>query len=83
MLSVTVSSEGNVKLPKKVREILQVKPGARINFHLERDEVRMRADGAECVRQLSGSLRKYAQAGSRNPRSAVKETVARAAAQEG
>jgi len=54
--TATVTSKGQVTLPKQVRETLKVKPGDQIDFVLDADgEVRVRA-GRFDVRDLKGLL---------------------------
>ena len=56
MPTATVTSKGQVTLPKQVRETLKVKPGDQIDFVLDADgEVRVRA-GRFDVRDLKGLL---------------------------
>jgi AbrB family looped-hinge helix DNA binding protein len=57
MPTATVTSKGQVTLPQKVREVLRVRPGDRIDFVLgENGEVRVRA-GELDVSELRGLLR--------------------------
>ena len=56
MPTATVTSKGQVTLPKKVREALKVKPGDQIDFVLGAEgEVRVRA-GRFDARDLKGLL---------------------------
>lgn len=56
MPTATLTSKGQLTLPKKVREVLRVKPGDRVDFILHGpDEVRLRA-GRHDVRDLKGLL---------------------------
>ena len=56
MPTATVTSKGQVTLPKKVREALKIKPGDQIDFVLDAEgEVRVRA-GRFDVRDLKGLL---------------------------
>jgi AbrB family looped-hinge helix DNA binding protein len=56
MPTSTVTSKGQVTLPKKVREALRVKPGDQVDFVLDpKGEVRVRA-GRRDVRELRGLL---------------------------
>ncbi len=75
MPTATVTSKGQVTLPKKVREALRVRPGDQIDFVLEGEgEVRVRA-GRFDVRDLRGLLRRPG----RSPVSleAMEEAIAR------
>jgi antitoxin PrlF len=56
MPTATVTSKGQVTLPRKVREALRVRPGDRIDFVLGADgEVRVRA-GEVDVSEIRGLL---------------------------
>ncbi len=56
MPTATVTSKGQVTLPRKVREALRIRPGDRIDFVLdETGEVRVRA-GELDVNELRGLL---------------------------
>lgn len=58
MPSATVTSKGQVTIPRKVREALRVRPGDRIDFVLGEDgEVRVRAAEVD-VSELRGLLRR-------------------------
>jgi AbrB family looped-hinge helix DNA binding protein len=56
MPTATVTSKGQVTIPKKVREILRIGPGDRIEFVVDDEgEVRVSA-GRNDVRDLKGLL---------------------------
>jgi len=56
--TATLTSKGQVTLPKQVRETLKVKPGDQIDFVLDAEgEVRVRA-GRFDVRDLKGLLQR-------------------------
>ncbi|HET7295449.1 MAG TPA: AbrB/MazE/SpoVT family DNA-binding domain-containing protein [Vicinamibacteria bacterium] len=56
MPTATVTSKGQVTLPKKVREALRIKPGDQVDFVLESEgAVRVRAARND-VRDLKGIL---------------------------
>jgi AbrB family looped-hinge helix DNA binding protein len=56
MPTATVTSKGQVTLPLKVREVLRIRPGDRIDFIVdERGEVRLRA-GEVDMSELKGLL---------------------------
>ena len=58
MPTATVTSKGQVTLPRKVREALRIRPGDRIDFVLGEDgEVRLRAGDLD-VSDLRGLLRR-------------------------
>ena len=85
MLSSKVSAKGQITLPKRVRQALDIKPGERLLFLVEDQTVVLRPMGPTSARALAGSLRRYA--GTRRTagktRDTVKKEVARAAAHEG
>ena len=75
MPTATVTSKGQVTIPRKVREALRVRPGDRIDFVLGEDgEVRVRA-GEVDVSELRGLLHRSG----RRPVSieAMEEAIAR------
>jgi antitoxin PrlF len=56
--TATVTSKGQVTLPRKIREALRIRPGDRVDFVLdENGEVRVRA-GDQDVSALRGLLRR-------------------------
>jgi AbrB family looped-hinge helix DNA binding protein len=58
MPTATVTSKGQVTLPRKIREALKIRPGDRIDFVLGADgEVRVRV-GEVDVTELRGLLRR-------------------------
>lgn len=58
MPTATVTSKGQVTLPRRIREALRVRPGDRIDFVLaENGEVRVRAREVD-VSELRGLLRR-------------------------
>jgi len=85
MLTAKISSKGQITLPSRVRQALDVKPGERVVFVVEDKTVILRPMGPASAQALAGSLRKYARAAKPGGevRRAVKKEVARAAAQEG
>jgi AbrB family looped-hinge helix DNA binding protein len=85
MLTAKISAKGQITLPKKIRQVLEVEPGERVMFVVEDKAVVLRALGPSSARALAGSLRCYA---GRSPdtglvRAVVKKEVGRAAAREG
>jgi antitoxin PrlF len=57
MPTATVTSKGQITLPRKVREALRIRPGDRIDFVVGEDgNVRLRA-GEVAVSELRGLLR--------------------------
>lgn len=84
MILSRISSKGQVTLPRKVRQALQLKPGDRVQFIFEEDTVILQSLATGTARTLGGSLRQYARPRlSGSARGAVKKEAARAAAQEG
>lgn len=83
MLTSKISTKGQIKLPREVRQALHLKPGGRVIFLVEKDRVLLRSLGT--ARRLAGSLNRYASTGRplSRIRGVVKEEVARAAAQKG
>ena len=83
-MNTTVSSRGQITLPRFVREALGLKPGSKVSLSLEEGHLRLQPAPAGTARRLAGSLRRYAKRGtSRSVRVPVKREVARAAATEG
>jgi antitoxin PrlF len=84
MILSRVSSKGQVTLPRKVRQALQLKPGDRVVFLVDQETVTLQPLGPSSARALAGSLRQFAEGRpSGSAREVVKKEVARAAAQEG
>lgn len=83
-MNTTVSSKGQITLPRFVREALGLKAGSTVNLKLEAGELRLRPAPEGSARRLAGSLRRYAKpATPKSVRAHVKREVARAAAAEG
>jgi antitoxin PrlF len=83
-MAVKVSSKGQITIPKRIRTILDLKPGSAVNFRIDEDGVRI--EGApEKAQALAGSLSKYSKRGISDKQALekVKEEVAREAAREG
>ena len=55
MPSATVTAKGQVTIPKKIRELLRLKPGDRIDFVLDEGRVVVRAATLDVAR-LKGLL---------------------------
>lgn len=80
-MDTTVSSKGQITLPRFMRQALGLAPGSRVSVSLEGDELRLRPAAAGTARRLAGSLRRYARPGTAKAvRAHVKREVARAAA---
>ncbi|MBI1894577.1 MAG: AbrB/MazE/SpoVT family DNA-binding domain-containing protein [Candidatus Rokubacteria bacterium] len=83
-MRATVSSKGQITLPRFIRDALGLKPGSVVSLELQGGELRLRPSSPDTARQLAGSLRRYARPGTvRSIRAHVKREVARAAAAEG
>ena len=59
-MQATITSKGQVTLPKVIRDRLQLEPGDRIEFILERDDILRVAPVTAPVTQLKGMLPKPA-----------------------
>ena len=82
-MNTTVSSKGQITLPRFVREALGLKPSSVVSLTLDERELRLRPAPQGTARRLAGSLRGYARAGrGKTVRAQVKREVARAAAAE-
>ncbi len=83
-MTTTVSSKGQITLPRFVREALSLKAGSAVTLELHEGEVRMRPAAAGTARRLAGSLRRYAKPGTAKAvRAEVKGKIGRAAGTEG
>lgn len=83
-MNATVSSKGQITLPRFIRQSLGLKAGSMVSLTLAGGEVRLRPAPAGTAHRLAGSLRRYAKPGTvRSIRAHVKKEVARAAAAEG
>lgn len=83
-MNATVSSKGQITLPRFVREALGLKPGSVVSLKLDKGELRLRPASVAIARRLAGSFRRYARPGTvKSIRAYVKREVARAAAAEG
>lgn len=83
-MNTTVSSKGQITLPRFVREALGLKAGSTVMLKLEEGELRLKLAPGGMARRLAGSLRGYARPGTvRAVRAEVKRKVARATATEG
>ncbi|CAN5910515.1 AbrB/MazE/SpoVT family DNA-binding domain-containing protein [soil metagenome] len=56
MGKATLTSKGQVTIPKAVREQLGLKSGDRLVFEIDEDFVRLRVDRAKSLSELKGSL---------------------------
>jgi AbrB family looped-hinge helix DNA binding protein len=80
-MNTSVSSKGQITLPRFMREALGLKAGSKVSLSLEEGELRLRPAPVGTARRLAGSLRRYAKPGTaRSIRDHVKRKVARRAA---
>jgi antitoxin PrlF len=83
-MNTTVSSKGQITLPRFLRDALGLKAGSVVSLALDDGELRLRPAPAGTARRLAGSLRRYAKPESgKSIRDRVKKEVGRAAAGEG
>ena len=57
MDKATLTSKGQLTIPKGIRDRLGVKPGDRLLFEYEGDSVRIRVERRTTLEELAGSLR--------------------------
>ena len=79
-MQATITSKGQVTLPKAIRDRFHLEPGDRIEFILERDDILRVEPVTEPVTQLKGMLPKPAVPVTLQE---MDEAIARAAAQGG
>lgn len=56
MSKVTLTSKGQLTLPKKVRDKLGLKTGDRLSFEVEGDSLRLTVERRRSLEELKGSL---------------------------
>jgi AbrB family looped-hinge helix DNA binding protein len=56
VLRATLTSKGQLTVPKDVRERLGLKRGDRVVFEFEEDSVRLKVESRKSLRELKGSL---------------------------
>lgn len=56
MRKATLTSKGQLTIPKEVRERLGLKPGDGLIFEFEDDSVRLKVERRTTLRELKGSL---------------------------
>ena len=69
-MATTVTSKGQVTIPKRVRDQLGLKAGTKVEFVLVKGHAVIEPVGLRGADALAGSLRAYAKALAINPRSA-------------
>jgi len=86
-MSTTVSSKGQVTIPKRIRDALRIVRGTKVDFILSDDGARLKPAEHSAVTGAAGALRAY---GRRRPGGSEKDSlervrkeVADAAADEG
>lgn len=62
-MSTTLSTKGQVTIPKTIRDVLKIRSGDRVDFVLENGEIKLRAVEKEKAKSLAGSLNKYSKSG--------------------
>ena len=80
MLRATLTSKGQLTVPKDVRERLGLKSGDRVVFEFEEDSVRLKVEHRKSLQELKGSLpatREYP--GRESERKAAREHAVRKA----
>jgi AbrB family looped-hinge helix DNA binding protein len=85
-MAVKVSSKGQITLPKRIRDLLDLKPGSVVDFRIGEDGVRIEHIPEKQAQALAGSLSKYSKKrriSDTKVLEEVKEEVAREAAHEG
>lgn len=56
MMKATLTSKGQLTIPKEVRDRLGLKPGDRLAFDFEGDAIRLRVEKRGTLEELRGSL---------------------------
>jgi antitoxin PrlF len=83
-MKATVSSKGQITLPRAVREALGITKGSTLSLRLAEGEVSLSPVATDAAGRLAGSLRRYGRPGRRaKVRAQTRKRVARAAASEG
>ena len=81
-MSTTITSKGQVTVPKRIREMLGLRPGDAVDFLVVEGHVLVRAARKTGVDALYGSLHAYAKNLKGKTRSEVMEEVRRMVAHE-
>ena len=81
-MAATVTSKGQVTIPKRVRDQLGLKAGSKVEFVLVKGHAVLEPVGARGADALAGSLRAYSKALAGRPHRDVLEEVRREVAHE-
>ncbi len=82
-MPATLSSKGQVTIPRQIREILNIKQGDAVDFIVEKGTVKLKGIPTGRARALAGSLKPYGKGKpSTHIRETTKERVARETVQE-
>jgi AbrB family looped-hinge helix DNA binding protein len=84
-MPLTVSSKGQVTIPKRIREALGLSKSVKVDFVLDGMIVRLEKSESSVVDKAAGTLRKYNKTGENEKTimERVRKEVAHEAAQEG
>lgn len=79
----TLTSKGQLTIPKEVRDLLNLKPGDEFSFEVEGDVVHLRVQRRKTLRELKGSLSSgRAYPGKEGERASAREHVSRKVSRE-
>lgn len=81
-MAATVTSKGQITIPKRVRDQLGLKAGSKVEFVLVKGHAVLEPVGARGADALAGSLRAYSKALAGRPHQEVMEEVRREIANE-
>ncbi len=83
-MPATLSSKGQVTIPQRIRELLNIKQGDAVDFIVEKGAVKLKGIRKGRARALAGSLRQYAKPrySDKRIREATKREIAIEAAKE-
>jgi len=77
-MPATLSSKGQVTIPRQIREILNIKQGDAVDFVVEQGSVTLKRIPQGRARALAGSFQRYSQGkSSHHIRETTKQRVAR------
>ncbi|GJL65802.1 MAG: hypothetical protein NPIRA05_07730 [Nitrospirales bacterium] len=82
-MPATLSSKGQITIPKQIREMLNIKEGDAVDFIVEKGDVKLKGIPQGQARTLAGSLSHFAKGKHthKSIREIIKKKVAVAAAQ--